>query len=121
MDQGNTEMIETKILNYLKTKLNMTNIFLETPKTIPSEFIVFQVVNRSRSNLIDDVTVEFYSYSTSKYNSCLLDQQVRAAMYDFADEIDISASRLGGGNDSPDTTLKKYRYRCYFNITYMEE
>lgn len=114
-------MIEVTILNYLKTKLSMSDIYLEIPKSIPDEFIVFQVVDRERENLIDAVTVEIYSYSTSKENACALDESVRNAMYDFTEEDDISASRLGGGNDAHDTTLKRYRYRCYFNITYMEE
>lgn len=113
-------MIEKTVLDYLKTKLNMTNVYLETPKTLPDEFIVFTLVDRDRLNLIDTVTVEFFSYSTSKLNACRLDQNVRNAMYDITDLADVSASKLGGANDSYDTTLKRYRYRCYFNVTYME-
>lgn len=113
-------MIETIILNYLKSKLETSDVYLEIPKDIPSEFIVFQVVDRERENLIDAVTVEICSYSTSKALTCALDETVRNAMYDFTDEDSISSCRLSGGNDSQDTALKKYRYRCYFNITYME-
>ena len=114
-------MIEKIVLDYLKDKLNMSEIYLETPKVLPSEYILFTVVDRDRANLIDAVTIEFYSYSTSKLNACLLDELVRKAMYDITDLANVSASRLGGGNDAFDTTLKKYRYRCYFNITYTED
>lgn len=113
-------MIETDILNYLKNILDISDVYLETPKTLPNEFIVFSIVDRSRNNLIDAVTVEIYSYSTTKAKACKLDARVRNAMYGFTDCDNISSSKLGGGNDAYDTTLKKSRYRCYFNVTYME-
>ena len=112
-------MIETVLLAYLKATLDTNDVYLETPKTIPSEFVLFQIVDRSRENLIDAVTVEIYSYSTTKAQSCKLDEKVREAMYEFTDVDNVSSSKLGGGNDAYDTNLKKYRYRCYFNVTYM--
>lgn len=114
-------MIEKTIRNYLVAKLGTNNVFFETPKTFNGECLVIQIVDRSFENLIDYVTAVIYSYADSKYDSACLDEKVRKAMRDFDAEEDISSCRISGGNDAPDTTLKKYRYRSYYNITYMEE
>lgn len=114
-------MIETQVLNYLKTALGMNEIYLETPEDISSPFVVFQIVDRSRENLIDAVTIRFWSYGDSKVTAALLDETVREKMYAIPEEINnISSSKLGGSADNYDTTLKLYRYQSYFNLTYME-
>jgi hypothetical protein len=114
-------MIETKILDYLQRKLNMTYVYLETPKTAHASYVVFQIVDRTRENYIDAVTVRLWSYGKTKEEAASLDELVRNAMYEITDVTDISSSTLGGGADDYDTSLNKYRYSCYFNITYMEE
>jgi len=113
-------MIETKIREFLLSNV-YTAIYLETPKTMPDECVIFRIIDRSWSNLIDTVTVEINSYGKSKEAAMELDASVRRTMNTFANEDDISASKLSGGNDANDTTLKRYRYRCFYNITYMEE
>ena len=113
-------MIETKIREYLLSNV-YTAIYLETPKTMPDECVIFRIIDRSWSNLIDTVTVEINSYAKTKEEAAELDASVRRTMNTFANEDDISASKLSGGNDANDTTLKRYRYRCFYNITYMEE
>lgn len=114
-------MIETKILDYLQRKLNTTHVYLENPKTSHATYVVFQIVDRTRTNMIDAVTVRIWSYGNDKLDAATLDDLVRKAMYDITDVTDISSSTLGGGADDYDTELKKYRYSCYFNITYMED
>lgn len=113
-------MIETQIRNYLMGKLNK-NVYLEIPKNMPDECVVFTIVDRSRENLIDAVTASFYSYAKTNAQACALDESVRQVMQDFDGEYNISSSKLSGGNADQDTTLKRYRYRCYFNVTYMED
>lgn len=114
-------MIETTIREYLVRELNTDNVYLETPKPMPGECIVFTIVDRSRENLVDAVTVEIMSYAESKFKAAELDDKVRKAMYEFMNEYNISSSKLGGGNDAQDTSLKRYRYRSYFNVVYMED
>ncbi len=114
-------MIEYIISNYLREALHMDAVYLETPKTMPDECVVFHIVDRSRERMIDAVTVELYSYGKTHEKAAELDERVRGAMYDITGLDEVSASRLGGGNDAPDTTLKRYRYRSYFNLTYMED
>lgn len=113
-------MIEEIILNYLQTELNTTSVYLETPAN-PDKSVVFQIVDRSRENFIDAVTVRIWSYASTKAEAAVLDALVRKAMYDITDLTDISSSTIGGGGDTFDASLKMYRYQCYFNVTYMEE
>ena len=114
-------MIETTILDYLQLVLNTEHIYLETPKNAPSSYVVFQIVERTRTNMIDAVTVRLWSYGKSKIEAATLDELVREAMFNITDIVDISSSSLGGGSDDYDTSLNRYRYSSYFNITFMEE
>lgn len=113
-------MIEIRIREYLLANI-YTAVYLETPKTMPDECVIFRIVDRSWSNLIDKVTVELNCYAQTKEKAAELDTSVRKLMNAFAEEYDISSSKLSGGNDANDTTLKRYRYRCFYNVTYMEE
>lgn len=110
-------IIEAKIIAYLSDRLGM-DVYPEIPKNPPERFAAVQIVDRSRENMIDAVTAEIYSYGKSKLDTIELDSLVREAMLDISAEPDIMACHFGGGNDSPDTALKRYRYRSYFNITY---
>lgn len=110
-------MIEETVLEYLQEALNIEEVFLEIPRQIPSQFIVLRITDRGRENLINEVTVEIMSYAESKYSAALLDENVRAAMDQIQSLTNISC-RFGGGNDTQDTTIKKARYRCYYNLYY---
>ena len=112
-------LIEQIVKEYLDTVFSEDSIpvLLETPKTLPSKFIVFTLIDRGKENRINEVTLEFMSYADSKIESAEIDEKVREAMENIVTYPDI-ACRFGGGNDNPDNTLKKYRYRCYFNLYY---
>jgi len=114
-------MIEGKILDYLQRKLNTTYVYLETPKNSHSSYVVFQIVDRTRTNRIDAVTVRLWSYGKTKEEASILDYMVRNAMNEITDLTNIYSSKIGGGADDFDTSLNRYRYTCYYNIAYMEE
>ena len=109
-------MIETTVKTYLDTALEGIPVYLETPNDTSGKFIVFQLIERGKEDLINEATLEFRSYADSKYDAAVLDEALREAM-DTLNESDIT-TKLGGGNDDLDTTLKKYRYRCYYNLYY---
>ena len=108
-------LIEKLVLEYLQRKLDMPEVYVQLPDTIPDKFVIFSIVGRGKANQIDAVTMEFESYGASKFDAAELDESVRAAMEMIGDEEDVSC-RFGGGNDNPDTVLKKHRYRSYFNL-----
>lgn len=112
-------MIEETVKTYLDTVFGESGIpvLLEIPKNIPSKFIVFQLIDRGKENHINEVTIEFRCYAESKYDAAVLDEELRAALDAWNEGSDITL-HLGGGNDDQDSILKKYRYRCYYNIYY---
>ena len=110
-------LIEPVVLNYLKSNMTVS-VYLEMPKSLPEKFVVFTIVDRGRKNFIDHVTVEFHSFAKKKLDAALIDEQVRMLMEDIIFLPEIAASRFGGGNDLNDPEVDRYRYRCYFNLTY---
>lgn len=110
-------LIEKTIRDYLLEKIANVPIEVEEP-TDKDKYVVFRVVERGKDDLINEVTVEFFSYGKSKLEAAMLDEEVRTAMENMAELDSIFSSKLGGGNDSYNTDLKKYRYRSYFNIYY---
>lgn len=110
-------LIETTIRNYLIEKIPNVPIEVEVPDN-ESEFVVFRIIDRGKKDLIEAVTVEFFSYGESKLEAAELDEQVRTAMEEIVELPSIFSSRIGGGSDDYDEDLKKDRYRAYFNLTY---
>lgn len=112
-------MIEETVKNYLDTVFADDGIpvYLETPKNLPDKFIVFQLIDRGKENYINEATIEFRSYAGSKYDAAVLDETLRNALETWNEGSDITL-HLGGGNDDQDSILKKYRYRCYYNLYY---
>ncbi len=109
-------LIEQLVLEYVKTKLNNQNVFVQLPDTLPDKFVIMTISDRGKVDQINAVTMEIGSYSKdSKYDAAVLDESVRKAMEDITGDRDVSC-RYGGGNDSPDSTLKMHRYRSYFNL-----
>ena len=109
-------MIEITVKEHLSRMIEGVSVYMETPKDISGKFIVLQLIDREKTNLIDAATIEIKSYADSKYDAAVLDESVRGAMEDL-NQSDITA-KIGGGNDDTDTVLKKYRYRCYYNLYY---
>ena len=112
-------LIEERVKNFLDVEFAEENIkvYLETPETLPSSFIVFQLISRGKFDHVNAATLEFRSYAPSKYEAAVLDEKLRTALEKFHEETDVTC-KIGGGNDDPDTTLKRYRYRCYYNLYY---
>ena len=110
-------LIEKTIRDYLIEKIPNVPIEVEVPKNT-SKFVVFRVIDRGKVNLINAVTVEFFSYGSSKVEAAELDDLVRTAMEEIVELDSIFSSKIGGGNDDYDEELKKDRYRAYFNLTF---
>ena len=110
-------LIEPIVLNYLKANMDVP-IYPDMPDNLPHKFVLFTIVDRGRKNFIDQVTIEFHSYAETKLDAAEIDERVRMLMEDIIFLPEIAASRLGGGNDLNDPQIDRYRYRCYFNLTY---
>lgn len=113
-------MIEIITKEYLKSKLNVPVYVGEKPSKKPSEYIVIQVIDGGRINMIDAVTFNFESYSTTLLKAAELNQKVKQAMYDIVELDNVSSSKCGGGGQNIDTATKEYCYEAVFNLIYTE-
>lgn len=109
-------IIEPIILDYLKNELDIDAVFFEIPSPIPETFVTIELINRSKTDHIESVTLEFMSYAPTMFEAATLDEKVRDAM-DCAVILDeVMSSKCGGGNNSTNTAIKKYCYRSYYNL-----
>ena len=115
-------MIEEIIRKYLLDALKIP-VLLEYPKDTAEKFVVFEVMDRQKNDYIDAVTIEFNSYAESKFKAAELDKEVRKLIENIIEDNRISGVESGGGSsgDSNDESIKRYRYRCYYNFFYYEE
>jgi len=111
-------LIEIVILNYLKERLQMQEIYPEMPDKLPNRFITFDIIDRDKQDYINVVTIEFKSYAESQYQAAVLDERLREAIEDMTEVDEIGSVKIGGGDNGKDTTHKRYRYRCIYNIWY---
>lgn len=108
-------IIETIVLDYLTANLSVPAA-TEIPTGDFTDCVVFRVTDRDKRNHLEMATLEFESFSTSKYNAAVIDEELRQVMEEIVELNEISASKFGGGNDEIDSTLKRYKYRSFFNL-----
>lgn len=114
-------MIEVITRQYLSEQLDVPVYIGEEPKTKPSEYIVIEVIDNGRIDMIDAVTFNITSYSTTLYDAAVLNKEVKDAMYNIVSLPEVSSSKCGGGGQAINTNTKQYAYECVFNLYYMED
>lgn len=113
-------MIEKTVISYLNDNLGVP-AYMEEPKTKLNEYIVIKAIDGGRINLIDAITLDITSYSTSLQGAAELNERVKEIMYAITSLDNISSSKCGGGGQAIETNTKRYAYECIFNLYYMEE
>lgn len=108
-------MIEEIIISYLRSK--NISAYTEKPKD-EKEFVVISKTGSRKVNHIKRATVTLQSYSTSLYNAALLNEQVKEAMEQITERIDVTNCTLNTDYNWTDTTTKEYRYQAVFDIVY---
>ena len=114
-------MIEKIVYQYLSGALDVPVYIGEKPTNKPSEYIVLEVIDGGRVNMIDAVTFNCESYSTTLLKAAELNKKVKDAMYNIVSLPQVSSSKCGGGGQNIDTQTKSYCYEAIFNLYYMEE
>ena len=119
-------MIETIVLNYMKSNLSVP-VLMEQPQvpsedfpTVPEQYIVIEKVAGDITDHIRSATFAFQSYSTkSLYEAAALDEMVQGVMDDMAANVpEVSESSMTADTNFTDTSTKRYRYQCLYNIFY---
>lgn len=117
-------MIETTILTYLKEQLSVPVLMTEPEvpsdefPTAPSSYVILEKVGGGKKNFINSISVALQSYGASLYDAASLDETVRSAMDNIIELDSISSAKLSSNYNFTDTTKKKYRYQCVYDLTY---
>lgn len=114
-------MIEITVREYLKGKLDVPVYMGEEPEDKSSEYITLEIIDGGRINMIDAVTFNIVSHSSSLQEAAELNKKVKDAMYGITELDNISSSKCGGGGQAINQTTKQYAYECVFNLYYMED
>lgn len=111
-------MIEKVITKYLKSCVDVPVYMGEAPATKPKEYVVIELIDSGRINMIDAVTFSFVSHSTTLLKSAELNEEVKKAMYEAISLDEVSSSKYGGGSPNINSTTKEYTYESIFNLFY---
>lgn len=119
-------MIEQTIYEYLSEQLSVP-VMLENPEApserfhhTPQAYVVIEKVGGSDTDCINYAAILLQSYSlVSLYGAAELNEEVKAAMKRLPEFVsDISESSLTADTNFTDTSTKRYRYQCTFDIYY---
>lgn len=112
-------MIEQTVFDYLKNNLSVP-VYMELPESdIPDAFVILEKVAGSVTNHINFATVAIQSYSlTSLYNAAALNESVHDVMNVMQEHTDVSECQMTADTNFTDTSTKRYRYQCLYNIFY---
>jgi hypothetical protein len=114
-------MIEVKLYDFLKSRLNNAVVCLERPETKPEYYVLIERAGGTETNYISGATVDIISKAPTLYKAMELDEKVRGAMRDFVNVNNISSCALNSTGNWTDTTTHEYRYHSTFIIRFMED
>lgn len=119
-------MIEKTVYDYLSENMTVP-VMMELPEvpsedypTFPKEFVVIEKVGGNITDHIRNATIALQSYSlNSLYNAAALNEELHGVMDVMADRVDaISKCQMTADTNFTDTSTKRYRYQCLYNIFY---
>lgn len=113
-------MIDLVVKQHLESRLAVP-VYFEFPADPPASFVLLNLENNPRENLLDSALLVVSSYGSTQYKAAVLNDSVKPVLDSLAELSCISASRRGGDYPAFDTERKKYRYQAVQNITYYEE
>lgn len=119
-------MIEKTVFDYLSDNMTVP-VFMELPEvpsedypSLPEEFVVIKKVGGDITDYIRSATIACQSYSTvSLYNAAQLNDTLHGVMDVMAANVSgVSECRMTADTNFTDTSTKRYRYQCLYNIFY---
>lgn len=111
-------MIEEAILNYISTKLNPIQVCMEEPESKPEKYVLISYQGTGEDNHIYTGMVTAKSYANSMYEASLLNEQVKEVLASLIKINEITSSKLNASYPFNESTTKRYRYQCVFNINH---
>lgn len=111
-------MIETTILTYLKSKLDVP-VLMEVPTSdpMPDRFVTIEKVGSTRKDHVVCDSIAFQSHSLTRlYDAAMLDEAVRQAVDEMPAETSVGSVYLASNYNHTDMRTKRYRYQCVYEI-----
>jgi len=115
-------MIETVLLNHIKTELANKSlsipVYFEIPANPPVEFIIIERTGGRFDNYLYRSTFAFRSYAATLAEAAALDEIIVGIVEDSVKQKEISQARLNSHYNYTDTSTKKYRYQAVFDFVH---
>lgn len=112
-------MIETKLIDYLKSALTSTSrVYAEVPQDQTGAFVVIDKTGERVVNRIRTATVAIQSYGDTLLDAIRLNDEVKTVMDGIVSRNDIGGCHLQTDYNFTNTTKRQYRYQAVFDITY---
>lgn len=110
-------MIESIVRDYLLTALSVP-VFIDVPSDPPGSYVVIERTGGGMEEHIRNAMVAIQSYGETRLQAATLHEQILAEMQDLIELNNVSACTLNAEYDFTDTSTKRYRYQCVFDIVY---
>lgn len=108
-------MIEIIVLNYLNTHLSV-DVFAEKPTNPPKKYVVIDKIGSGESDHLPSSVFAFQSYAESKYETSLLNEEVKTIVKQMIELDEIAGIELNSDYNFTDMSTKEYRYQAVFEI-----
>lgn len=109
------EIIELTVYNYLKSVLDIP-VYMEVPADMPESFVVLQKLGSGKENNIYSSSFALQSYAVSTYKAAILNAFVIETMESMISLGRIISAKLNSDYIYTDTSIKRARYQCVFDI-----
>lgn len=110
-------MIEKIILDYLDAGLTVP-AYMERPAEPPDKYVLIEKTGSGKHNQIYDATLAIQSCAPTLYEAALLNEEVKAKMYNAVSLADVCRVDLNSDYNFTDTAMMAYRYQAVFDITH---
>jgi hypothetical protein len=110
-------MIEEIVLKWLEKNLDVP-VYMEELAEKPDSFVLIEKTGSSRENHINHATLAVQSYAMSMYEAAKLNESVKKTLDAIVQLDEVGASVLNSDYNFTDTTTKRYRYQCIYDLAY---
>lgn len=111
-------IIEKLILDYLIESIG-SDVYIETPDPMPSEYIVLEKTGSSEVDRMNSAVIAIQSISDkSLFRAAEINEAVKKAMQHITDSTAITSCELNTDYNYTNTSTKQYRYQAIFNLFY---
>ena len=108
-------MIEKVVLDYLQSKLDV-NCYMEVPNNNDTNFVVIEKTGSTDEDGVWGATIAIQSYGKTLFEAASLNEDVKEAMIDITELVEISDCDLNSDYNFTNTQSKQYRYQAVFNL-----